>query len=55
MSGFAPRLPISTLSPSKDTSARKPSHFGSKLNPPGVFAGSGTAGTDFASIGCGMS
>ena len=55
VSGFAPRLPISTLSPSKDTSARKPSHFGSKLNPPGVFAGSGTVGTDFASIGCGMS
>ncbi len=55
VSGFAPRLPISTVSPSHDTSPRNPSHFGSKLRPPGVWDGSGMSGMDFASIGAGMS
>ena len=43
-----------TSLPSHDTSARNPSHFGSNESPPGVFAGSGMAGTALASIGAGI-
>ena len=55
VSGFAPRDPISTVSPSQDTSPRKPSHFGSYSRPSGNFAGSGTVVAAFASIGAGIS
>ncbi|GAA1646158.1 hypothetical protein GCM10009806_13980 [Microbacterium flavum] len=41
--------------PSEETSARNPSHLGSYDSPPGTAAGSGIAGTAFASIGAGIS
>lgn len=52
---MAPREPMTTSVPSHETIARNPSHFGSKLSPPGVFAGSGIPATAFASIGVGIS
>ncbi len=51
MSGFDPRLPISTSSPSIVTMPRKPSHFGSYRRPPVTLSGSGTVATALASMG----
>lgn len=45
VSGLPVRLPSSTSSPSRNTIARKPSHFASYCMPGGIFA------TDLASIG----
>ena len=51
MSSFSFRLPSSTLSPSRKTMQRKPSHLGSYTKPPGTESGAGTLATGFASIG----
>ncbi len=49
--GRAFLLSSRTSSSSRYTIARKPSHFGSYTYPPSTASGSGTVGTDFASMG----